>query len=44
MLKRVVEAKKMLGWIHPQELRIAALQALIGLDPSGPAILLPKVV
>jgi hypothetical protein len=33
-LKRVVEAKKMFGWIHPQELRIAALQALMGLDPE----------
>jgi hypothetical protein len=33
-LKRVVEAKKMFGWVHPQELRIAALQALMGLDPD----------
>lgn len=31
-LKRIVEAKKMFGWLHPQELRIAALQALMGLD------------
>jgi hypothetical protein len=33
-LKRVVEAKKMFGWLHPQELRIAALQALEKLDPD----------
>jgi hypothetical protein len=33
-LKRVVESKKMFGWVHPQELRIAALQALMGLDPE----------
>jgi hypothetical protein len=33
-LKRVVEAKKMFGWVHPQELRIAALQALRGLEPD----------
>jgi hypothetical protein len=33
-LKRMVEAKKMFGWAHPQELRIAALQALMGLEPE----------
>jgi hypothetical protein len=33
-LKRVVEAKKMFGWQHPQELRIAALQALLRLEPE----------
>jgi hypothetical protein len=33
-LKRIVEAKKMFGWLHPQELRIAALQALIALEPD----------
>jgi len=33
-LKRIVEAKKMFGWAHAQELRIAALQALIGLEPD----------
>jgi hypothetical protein len=32
-LKRIVEAKKVFGWAHPQELRIAALQALQKLDP-----------
>ncbi|MGC1483914.1 MAG: hypothetical protein WA789_08985 [Candidatus Acidiferrum sp.] len=33
-LKRMVEAKKMFGWGHAQELRIAALQALIRLEPD----------
>jgi hypothetical protein len=33
-LKRVVDSKKMFGWAHPQELRIAALQALVGLEPD----------
>jgi hypothetical protein len=33
-LKRMVESKKMFGWAHPQELRIAALQALMGVDPD----------
>jgi hypothetical protein len=33
-LKRIAEAKKMFGWLHPQELRIAALQALISLEPA----------
>src|SRR5271165_3246440 len=33
-LKRIVEAKKMFGWVHPQELRIAALQALMQLEPD----------
>jgi len=33
-LKRIVEAKKMFGWAHAQELRIAALQALLGLEPN----------
>jgi hypothetical protein len=33
-LKRIVESKKMFGWQHPQELRIAALQALVRLEPD----------
>src|SRR5712691_7576931 len=33
-LKRILEAKKVFGWTHPQELRIAALQALEKLDPA----------
>jgi hypothetical protein len=31
-LKRIVEAKKMFSWVYPQELRIAAMQALEKLD------------
>jgi hypothetical protein len=31
-LKRIVESKKMFNWIYPQELRIAAMQALAKLD------------
>jgi len=33
-LKRIVESKKVFSWAHPQELRIAALQALEKLDPG----------
>ena len=33
-LQRVIEAKKIFGWQNPQELRIAALQALMQLDPG----------
>jgi hypothetical protein len=41
-LKRIVEAKKMFGWAHAQELRIAALQALVRLDPEWAREFLPK--
>jgi hypothetical protein len=41
-LKRIVEAKKMFGWAHAQELRIAALQALERLDPEWALEFLPK--
>jgi hypothetical protein len=33
-LKRLVEAKKVFGWAEPQEVRIAALQALEKIDPE----------
>jgi len=33
-LKRIVETKKMFSWAYPQELRIAATQALEKLDPQ----------
>jgi len=33
-LRRIVQARKLLGWAHPQELRIAAFQALSKLDPE----------
>jgi hypothetical protein len=41
-LKRIVEGKKVFGWAHPQELRIAALQALEKLDPAWARQFLPK--
>ncbi len=41
-LKRIVEFRKMFGWVHPQELRIAALQALEKLEPEWARDFLPK--
>ena len=41
-LKRILEARKIFGWAHPQELRIAALQALEKLDPDWVREFLPK--
>jgi hypothetical protein len=41
-LRRLVEAKKMFGWVEPQELRIAAMQALQKLDPAWALAFLPK--
>ncbi len=39
---RLVEAKKVFGWVEPQEVRIAALQALEKLDPNWARDFLPK--
>ncbi len=41
-LMRLVEAKKVFGWVEPQEVRIAALQALEKLDPDWARDFLPK--
>jgi hypothetical protein len=41
-LKRLAEAKKMFGWAEPQELRIAAVQALEKLEPAWVRAFLPK--
>ena len=41
-LKRITEAKKMFSWANPQELRIAAFQALEKLDPSWALDFLPR--
>ncbi len=41
-LKRIVESKKIFGWLHPQELRIAAFQSLEKLDPDWALEFLPK--
>jgi hypothetical protein len=40
-LKRILEARKIFGWVHPEELRIAALQALETLEPEWAAAYLP---
>ena len=41
-LKRIVESRKMFGWAEPQELRIAAVQALEKLDPVWAMAFIPK--
>jgi hypothetical protein len=41
-LVRILEARKVFGWVSPQELRIAALQALEQLDPDWVKEYLPK--
>jgi len=41
-LKRILAARKIFGWVHPQELRIAALQALEKLDAEWVNDYLPK--
>ncbi len=41
-LKRIAESKKVFSWVHPQELRIAAVQALERLDPEWVRDFLPK--
>jgi hypothetical protein len=41
-LKRIAESRRVFGWLHPQELRIAALQALEKLDPEWVGDFLPK--
>ncbi|MBV8514217.1 MAG: HEAT repeat domain-containing protein [Acidobacteria bacterium] len=41
-LKRIVEAKKFLGWMQPPELRITAIQALAKLDPAWAVSFLPQ--
>jgi hypothetical protein len=41
-LKRILEAKKIFGWAHPQELRIAAYQALEKLEPEWALAFLPR--
>ena len=40
-LKRILEARKLFGWVHPQEMRIAALQSLEKLEPEWVKEFLP---
>jgi hypothetical protein len=41
-LRRIVEAKKIFGWANPQELRIAAFQAVAKMDPEWAKKFLPE--
>ena len=41
-LKRIAESKKTFRWAHAQELRVAALQALVRLEPEWVREFLPK--
>jgi hypothetical protein len=41
-VKRILQARKVFGWLHPHELRIAAFQALEKLDPAWAVAFLPK--
>jgi hypothetical protein len=41
-LKRIAESKKMFRWAHAEELRIAALQALVRLEPEWVREFLPN--
>jgi hypothetical protein len=41
-LRRIAEAKKIFGWANPQELRIAAFQALAKMDPEWAKKFLPE--
>jgi hypothetical protein len=40
-LRAVLQARKRFGWLHPEELRIAAAQALMKLDPEWMESFLP---
>lgn len=41
-LRRFVEAKKTFGWAYPEEIRMAAAQALMKLDPEWMKTFLPQ--
>ena len=41
-LRRFVEARKAFGWVYPEEIRTAAAQALIKLDPEWMQSFLPQ--
>jgi hypothetical protein len=41
-LLRIVESKKIFGWVNPQELRIAAFQSLAKMDPEWAKKFLPE--
>jgi hypothetical protein len=41
-LRRFVEARKTFGWVYPDEIRVAAAQALVKLDPEWIQNFLPQ--
>ena len=41
-LRKFVEARKALGWVYPEEIRTAAAQALMKLDPDWMSAFLPQ--
>jgi hypothetical protein len=41
-LRRIAEARKIFGWVNPQELRIAAFQALAKMEPEWARKFLPE--
>ena len=41
-LRRFVEARKAFGWVYPEEIRMAAAQALVKLDPEWIQAFLPE--
>jgi hypothetical protein len=41
-LRKFVEAKKTFGWVYPDEIRMAAAQALVKLDPEWMQSFLPQ--
>lgn len=41
-LRRFVEARKAFGWVYPDEIRVAAAQALVKLDPEWMESFLPQ--
>lgn len=41
-LREFLQARKRFGWLHPQEIRIAAAQALMKLDPEWMRTFLPQ--
>lgn len=41
-LRELLQARKRFGWVHPQEIRIAAAQALMKLDPGWMQAFLPQ--
>ena len=41
-LRRFVEARKAFGWVYPEEIRMAAAQALVKLDPEWIQAFLPQ--